>query len=593
MIFINLFHNIIIFFGLSFLGSLILFKINLADIYKDKVLNLFFYFIIGFIFVSILIYIVSLYNFYIINITYGINFILIIFSIIKINKDKLILREISKFFYSDKILIIFFIILIFYSLMPATDADSLAYHFDIPKKIFESGSLSFNGLHYHEIFYGPGEAFYLLGAVINNYQLPHFINFLALIIIYSIFRDKFLKNKYIRKQKIFLYTLLSVPVIFQLFSTGKPQLIFIAINLFFFSIIFNNNFQDNFFKKNILSFFFLMLLSFLGVILSKITFTITCFILMCYFLIKNRLIFKFFNFYYLITFFLGLSCLILYQKYLVYGDYSFYFLKLNNINFENNFIDFLNKIKVSNNYQNFPLNLFFPITGTVLLDNLGYISIFIFSFFIFSKNNNLEKFIIIICILLLYLTGLKHARFYAEILLFCSYVLISDYKFFSKYKKYFLIKILAIPQLLYIVLFLFYLGYLDTKIFSSNLKINYLRDNAFGYSMNEFLNSNIKDKSKILIDYRSLFYSKHEIYYLESLKFGDLNDKTIFSIKKIKPDYIVNIGTQKTLSACQGQKILEKYLKVNASRNPIKKIKSNIKVSVYKFNSNSKECLIK
>ena len=593
MIFINLFHNIIIFFGLSFLGSLILLKIKLADIYKDKIINLFFEFVVGFIFISIVIFIVSLYNFYTTNITYGINLILSIFSIIKIFKDTLILKEIKKFFYSDKILIIFFIILILYSLLPATDADSIAYHFDIPKKIFESGSLSFNGLHYHEIFYGPGEAFYLLGAVINNYQLPLFTNFLAIIIIYAIFRDKFFKNKYIRNQKIFLYVLLSIPAIFQLFSVGKPQLVFIAINLFFFSIIFNNNFNQNFIKKNILSFFFLMLLSFLVIILSKITFLITCSILICYFLIKNYLIFKYFNFYYLLTFFLGLSFLILYQKYLIYGDYSFYFLKLNNLNFENNFIDFLNKIKVSNNYQNFPINLFFPTSSNRLLDNLGYISIFIFSIFIFSKNNKLEKLIIIICILLLYLAGLKHARFYAEILLFCSYILISDYKFFSKYKNYFLLKFLVIPQLLYITLFLFYLGYLDTKIFSPSLKINYLRDNAFGYSLNEFLNSNIKEKSKILIDYRSLFYSKHEMYYLETLKFGDLNDNTIFAIKKIKPDYIVNVGTQKTLRSCQGQKILEEYLKVNASRNPIKKIKSNIKVSVYKFNSNLKKCLIK
>ena len=146
MIFINLFHNIIIFFGLSFLGSLILLKIELADIYKDKIINVFFEFVVGFIFISILIFIVSLYNFYIINITYGINFILLIFSIIKIFKDTFILKEINKFFYSDKILIIFFIILILYSLLPATDADSIAYHFDIPKKIFESGSLSFNGL---------------------------------------------------------------------------------------------------------------------------------------------------------------------------------------------------------------------------------------------------------------------------------------------------------------------------------------------------------------------------------------------------------------------------------------------------------------
>ena len=113
------------------------------------------------------------------------------------------------------------------------------------------------------------------------------------------------------------------------------------------------------------------------------------------------------------------------------------------------------------------------------------------------------------------------------------------------------------------------------------------------YSLNNFLNTKIKDKSKIVIDYRSLFYSNHEIYYLKSLKFGKLNHKTIQSIKKIKPDYIVNIGLSNTLISCRGQKIHEEYLKVNASRNPIKNVKSNVKISVYKFNNQSKECLTK
>ena len=230
MIFLNLLHNIYIFFGLSFLGSLIFLKFNFTG-KQNKIISLFFEFIAGFIFISLLIYIISLYNFYIINFLYCINLILLLFSIIKVSKDKYIFKEIAKFFYSDKNLIIFFLIIFFYSLMPVTDADSIAYHFDIPKKIIESGSLSFNGLHYHEIFYGPGEAFYLLGALFENYQLPHFINLLALFIIFIIFRNKFLKNKYIKNDKIFLYLLISIPVIFQLFTTGKPQLIFIAINL--------------------------------------------------------------------------------------------------------------------------------------------------------------------------------------------------------------------------------------------------------------------------------------------------------------------------------------------------------------------------
>ena len=590
---LNLFHNIAIFFGLSFLGSLIQIKFNFIKNHKNRITDLFFDFIVGFIFISISIYLLSLYNFYVVNIAYGINLILLLFSIIKVSKNINVLDDLKKFFLSDKVLIIFILVLIFYSLMPVTDADSIAYHLYIPKNIFESGLLSFNILHYHEIFYGPGEAFYLLGAVLKNYQLPHFINLLAIFIIYIVFRDKFFKSKKAKNQKIFFYILLAIPVVFQLFSTGKPQLIFIAINLFFFSIIFNNKFKFNENNKSIFNLYFFMLLSFLVIILSKVTFAITCFVLFCYFLIKNHLIFKLINFYYISVFFVVLTSLILYQKYLVYGEYTFYFLPQHYFNFENNFTEFLNKIKISNNYQNFPLNLFFPTSYSVLLDNLGYFSIIVFITFFFSKNNKLEKFVIIIFIALLYLAGLKHARFYAEILLFCSYILICEDKFILKYKKNLFIKLLAVPQLLYISFFLFYLGYLNTKIFSYEDKINYLRDNAFGYTMNEFLNLKIKEKSKILIDYRSLFYSKHKIYYMESLKFGKINNEIILAIKKIEPDYIVNIGSSETLKSCRGKKVLEDFIKVNASRNPIKNISSNVKISIYKFNNKSKECLIK
>ncbi len=591
MIFLNLFQIIYIFFGLTFLGSFILLKSNLTD-NQDITINLVFEFIVGFVFVSILIYIISLYNFYIIYFLYFINITLLLFSIIKIINNKNILKKTAKFFYSDKVLIIFFLILFFYSLMPVTDADSIAYHFDIPKKIIESGLLSFNGLHYHEIFYGPGEAFYLLGALFNNYQLPHFVNFLAIVIILAILRNKFLKNKYIKNEKIFLYLLLSIPILFQLYTTGKPQLIFIAINLFFFSIIYENILYKKS-NQNSHAFFFLMLLSFVVIILSKITFSVTCFILFSYFLIKNYSIFKHLNFYFILSFFLILTIFIFFQKYQIYGNYSLYFFPQDILNFEDNFTNFLNKIKASNNYQNFPVNIFFPTSKTILLDNLGYISIFVFLFFFLSKNNKLEKFLIFVLILLLFLTGLKHARFYLEILLFSSYILISDNRHFSNYKKNFLIKIMAIPQLIYLALFLVFLGYLSTKNFSYNQKLNYLKNNAFGYSLNNFLNTKIKNKSKIIINYRSLFYSNHEIYYLESLKFGKLNDKTIQSIKKIKPDYIVNIGLTNTLISCRGQKIYEEYLKVNASRNPFKRVKSNIKISVYKFNNQSKECLTK
>ena len=86
MIILNLFHNIAIFFGLSFLGSLIQLKFNFINNHKNRITDLFFDFIVGFIFISISIYLLSLYNFYVVNIAYGINLILLLFSIIKITK---------------------------------------------------------------------------------------------------------------------------------------------------------------------------------------------------------------------------------------------------------------------------------------------------------------------------------------------------------------------------------------------------------------------------------------------------------------------------------------------------------------------------
>ena len=66
MIFLNLFQIIYIFFGLTFLGSFILLKSNLTD-NQDITINLVFEFIVGFVFVSILIYIISLYNYVLIS----------------------------------------------------------------------------------------------------------------------------------------------------------------------------------------------------------------------------------------------------------------------------------------------------------------------------------------------------------------------------------------------------------------------------------------------------------------------------------------------------------------------------------------------
>ncbi len=582
MVLFYLLHNFVLFFGISYLGSIILKRLDLEDKKENFIISFHFSFITGFVLVSLIIYLITLNNFHIINSAYLINFILVVLFLLFLINNLKNLIVIYKFLISDRIILFIFGILLLFSLLPVSDADSIAYHFDIPKKIIDSNALTFIGLHYHEIFYGPGEAFYLLGAVLNNYSLAQFINLIALVFIFHLFCIKINDKSYINSNLI-LYSLISIPVLFQLVSTGKPQLIFISIIFYYFVVIFNKKTQKKGIGKNNLNFLFLMLLSFLVIILSKITFVISCFILSIYFFFSNNYVFRSVNFYSILIFLLFLTFLIFFQKYQIYEEYSLYFIPNDFINFKISFINFLDNIRSSNNYAEFPINLFIPTSKVSLLDNLGYVSMIIFILFYFSKKYILEKFLFLFFIILLISFGLKHSRFYIELLLFASYILIYDNNLLAKYNNSFFLKIILIPQILYIILFISYLAYLDTKIFSSHQTENYKNNNVFGYTINNFLNSKISNKSKILIDYRALFYSNHEIYYLENLKFGDSEKNTINILKNIRPDYIVNIGEQNILKSCRGKKIYEEFLIVNASRNPLKKIDSNIKINVYEF----------
>ena len=89
-------------------------------------------------------------------------------------------------------------------------------------------------------------------------------------------------------------------------------------------------------------------------------------------------------------------------------------------------------------------------------------------------------------------------------------------------------------------------------------KISYLKTNAFGYEISNFLNKKIQDKSKIIIDYRSLFYSRHEMHYMESLKFGSLNYSSKKSISRINPDFIVIVGKKKITRLSSSKEIFQK-----------------------------------
>ena len=252
MLLINIFHNFCIFFGICFAGNLISKRFFVREIFNSHQ-KLCFEFIIGFILISFFLYFISLYNLFIIEFTIFTNLILIIFSIIYIYKKKINIKvslNLNNF-------LLYFIIFIFFlsTLLPITDADTIAYHLEIPQKIIENKKLIFYHIDYHEIFYGPGEAIYLLGIIFQNYNLPQFINFIALMILLLNIQNLF-EHKNYRSKSFLIFKLMSSPVVFQLLLTGKPQLIFISINTFLFSMLYDFSKKKKYITIKIYLYFF-------------------------------------------------------------------------------------------------------------------------------------------------------------------------------------------------------------------------------------------------------------------------------------------------------------------------------------------------
>ena len=410
MLLINIIHNFCIFFGMCLFGNFIIEKFLRAKVWNTFQEKLCLEFVSGFILISLLLYLISIFNFFIIGFSILINLVLIIFSIVYIYKKKFEIK--IKFNLVNNLLFLIIIILFISTLLPITDADTIAYHLEIPQKIIENKKLNYSNIDYHEIFYGPGESIYLLGVIFKNYQIPQFINFIALMILYLTIQSK-IKFKNYKNKSFFIFGLLSSPILFQLFLSVKPQLIFISINVLIFSLLQNLSEKKINFDKSFSHVFFIFLIFVsLTIILTKITFIFTTLFIILYFLSIINNILKLKVFYIIILSTLFLLFIILLKKNNIYGVHSLYFIPSTFLNFDQNFLNFLTKIKLKNNYSHFPLNLFIPLSKSALLDNLGLISLFFpLFFFYFRDNNSKEIFLIFALIFISIMFGLKRTRF--------------------------------------------------------------------------------------------------------------------------------------------------------------------------------------
>ena len=253
MIIFSILHNFLILFGSIYIGKTVIKKIVRNEYHRDNAYYDIIFSLIGISIISIYIFVVTLTNLFIIPNIILINILLLSCAlkylktcfkkfIIKINKNH--------FFF-----LLFIIILVLISLLPPTDADSLSYHLTIPKKIIYNKELIYNQLNYHEIFYGPGEAFFLVGLIFGNDLLPQFLNLisvLSIILIFSKTAKLNVNNNYNFK---YLIPFISLPVLFLFLSLSKPQIFFSALNLLIFYLIITIKWESIFLKEK-LSFFF-------------------------------------------------------------------------------------------------------------------------------------------------------------------------------------------------------------------------------------------------------------------------------------------------------------------------------------------------
>ena len=106
-----------------------------------------------------------------------------------------------------------------------------------------------------------------------------------------------------------------------------------------------------------------------------------------YFLFIYNKIFRFKTFYIIILISIIFCLSIFYQKYNIYGAKSLYFLHPFLFDFDSNFLNFLEKIKLSNNYKFFPLNLFIPLSKNALLEQWDIFFFYNFLFYFTEKNS--------------------------------------------------------------------------------------------------------------------------------------------------------------------------------------------------------------
>ncbi len=536
--FLHILYSLILIFGLNQVGTFI-FKIKpvnniisqISDIKYQK------------IFISVNLILLIFYPLILLsqNINYlpflslGI-FFFGIFNIIRKLKKKIIIKKIKlrekKW---DEILVLITLFLFFLlSLSPNTHGDSLGYHYVVAKKLLLTGVYIADITHFHSLLSGSGEILIAIGLYFGSEQFGSLIQFSGLISIYGIF-------KRIKKSDNYFYFLLALtsPVILFLSSTVKPQLFHICSSALIFCLYFFEN--KNYLTLNEKKWKILISILVLTVsVCVKFNFLISSFLLgiiILYNSIKDKNLI-YFIFISIITFLIFYFPVINWKVDNFGGNFFQYIyspLPLNIIGLEE-FKQYLVRFGRQNN----PIEIFFTTKLSEFTNSVGIA----FLYLLLINFKNIKGLIAIIIsslyILIHYYYGQLMGRSFLEplfwVLLICArYGVIYKLRIFE-----FLCRSQALVVIAGII---FGIYSLFPGSLTPFLKDKVLSQNANGYSLFKWANTQLKPENVVFSIHRSISLGKSEFISTDFIPYVDFkNERSEIFIKvlnKKDPNYLL------------------------------------------------------
>ena len=607
---LSLVNGLILMAGFYYLGEFLQKKLKIEKIVKEVSEKNFQNILISVIFILIILYPICLYvkNCQIILKTFS--FSLYFFGILKIILNikpilKIILniKPILKKKINTKIIfninfllfLAIFIGLALLSFAPVTNADSLDYHLFTAKHLLKYGSFPAYLTNFHASYLsGPGEIMIALGLAIGSEQFGSILQYAGLISILGILK------KY-KAPYIFYIILFSSPVIIFFVSSLKPQLFTICSSVFAFSLIFLTKFNKKLFLDKYETKKIILILTILfSSITIKFSFILSSFLLTFVLIVKNFNLKKIISIIQIII--------------IVYSLIVFPSILWKYINFSGNFLELFYSPFSQERYGLSYFKMYltalsegnihwfvFPTSLGNFTHSLGLGTLMIY--YLFKVNNNLEKYyllvIILIFILVSYHFGQFTARFFLEPYMWISIFLLQFHKSIKIQKIYeFFLRIQAI---VFSGIVLYGIVMLTSGVINSKLRDKVLEQNAMGYKLFKWVNFNLKNDNSPIISFdRSLSLSNNFTISRDHLLFVNLSKpeakEYVEEIKKIKPRYIVystqHTTYQKYINCFTKLYKFEEKVDQYAARNPTNKNKKKFDAYIYEINTDlMPECI--